>query len=95
MMQALAMRAHKQYAVHVLEKKGTEFDSSNNESALTAQCRFFTCVYPRLPSMGSDGRDTFGYAGVLSCRSVNPTICCPPRLTAGERLNRNEGGHHA
>ncbi len=91
----LAKRRRQVYSDVVTEKEVTKFSSLNNESAQTAQCRFFTCVYPRLPSMGGDGRDTFGYAGVLSCRSANPAICRSPHLAVRLRINRNEGGHHA
>jgi hypothetical protein len=92
---SLAIRPDKVYSSVVTEKEVTEFDSSNNESAQTAQCGIFLCVYLRAQSLGGDGRGAARLAGVLSCRSVNPAICRPPHLTVRTRINRYEGGRNA
>jgi hypothetical protein len=91
----LAIRPDKVYSSVVTEKEVTEFGSSNNESAQTAQCGIFLCVHPRVPSMGGDGREAVRLAGVLSCRSSNLAICRPPHLEVRRRFNRYEGGFHA
>jgi hypothetical protein len=70
--------------ISVPEKEGTGFGDLNNESARTAQSGFFTCVLAFVRSQwAAVAWDTFGYAGVLSCRFANPTICRPPRLATG------------
>jgi len=83
------------YRSPVTEKDVTGFSSSKNESAQPRNAAF-SCAYTLVaPSMGGGGREAARLAGVLSCRSANPAIRRSPRLAAGQRFNRYEGGHHA
>lgn len=90
----LAKPTHRQYATPVPEKEGNEFDSSTCTRRTGRAMRHFFVrnAYARPHWAAMVGR--LLPAGYLVRRSVNPAICCPPRLTAGSSSTTVQGVCH-
>jgi len=91
----LANFRHKYYAVHVPEKKGNEFDSSNYTKAHWPRNAAFLRAYVIASFLWAAVAGRLRPAGFLCVRSVNPAICCPPHLTVGRSVSITQRRHHA
>lgn len=80
---------------NVPEKEGNGFGDLNTYSGQTAQCGFFTSVYPWHSFNGGLGGDTFGYAGGCRCRFANPVQFRHHHLAMMGGLTATYGGSHA
>lgn len=77
----LAMSARFATLVTRLTTAGARFGDLEYERRTTAIRRYFYVrALLRAFRWAGDGGDTFGYAGVLSCRFANPDICPPPSI---------------
>lgn len=77
----------------VPEKEGTRLGRLNTQSALTAQCGFFTCVCLCTSPMSGGGREALGLAGFFGYQSTNPATCRSPRLVAGHGVTLPKEAH--
>ena len=91
----LAFASHNAYAVAVANKNATEFDSSIHTKAHRPRKAVFLRAYASASFFWAAVAGSLRAAGFLCVRSVNPAICCPPRLTAGGGLTAHKGGSHA
>lgn len=92
---ALARRRRRAYPSDVPEKEGNGFESPNYTGRRAAPCgNFFVCIASvRLQWAAVVG--SLRAAGFRVYRSLNPTICRPPRLRAGRGVTTTHGGSHA
>jgi hypothetical protein len=91
----LAFNRRRLYASAVAKKNATEFDSSNYTKAHEPRNAAFLRVYVIASFSWAAVMGSIRAAGFLCVRSVNPVICCPPRLTAGGGLTAHKGGSYA
>jgi hypothetical protein len=86
MSQPIALRWYKQYPVHVPEKKGNEFSSSNYTRAHRPRNAAFFRAYVIASFLWAAVAGRLRPAGFLCVRSANPAICCPPHLAVGRSV---------
>jgi len=86
----LAIRIDRAYSLPVPEKKGNEFDSSNYTKAHRPRNAAFLRAYVIASSLRAAVAGRLRPAGFFCVRSVNPVICCPPRLTAGRSVTTTQ-----
>ncbi len=88
---AIAFLGLASYACCVPEKKGNKFDSLNCTRRTNRAMRFFYVCHAFVRTLWAAMVGSLRAAGYLVHQSVNPAICCPPRLTAGRSVTTVQG----